>query len=114
MVNSEVLNFTETLQPLTGDDFRQTVQKEGKISRVTLHFPPGTNALVDIRVLKGSSPIVPRQGAISIDDFTMPVETDVPVKKGDTITVSIDNADNTNEHTVSVIVQITPMEGGGS
>lgn len=114
MVNSEVLNFKHTLQPLTGDDFSQTVQMDGKISKVTLHFPPGVNALVDIRVLKGSSPIVPREGAISIDAFTMPVDTDVEVRKGETVTVSIDNTDDTYAHTVSAVVQITPKEGGGS
>ncbi len=114
MANSEVLNFKHTLQPGTGDDFSQTVQVNGKISKVIEHFPPGTNALVDVRVKHNSSPIVPRDGAVSIDDFTISVDTEIEVRKGDIVTTSIDNADDTNEHTISVIVEITPTEGGGA
>ena len=113
MVNSEVLNFKETLQPGTGDDFSKTVQKDGVITRVTEHFPPGTNALVDVIVKHNSTQIVPRDGPISIDDFTISIDTEVPVKKGDVVTVSIDNADDTNAHTISVTVQILPRKGGG-
>ncbi len=111
MARSEVLIFGEELQPGTGDDFQRTVEKPGTISRVTIHFPPGTNALVDVRVFKGSQQIVPRDGAINLDDYTVPIETDVPVRKGDTITVKIDNADDTNPHNVQVIAQITPQKG---
>lgn len=108
MTESEALNFRQDLSPLQGIRETQTVLTDGKITQIVMHFPSGCNGLVNVKVLRGSSPILPRDGFIALDNTTEKFDLDIKVRRSETITVVYENTDGTYSHKISVIVQILP------
>ena len=100
------LNFRETVGTLTEVTKAKTCQTKGTINQITMHFPSGCNALVDVAVYKNSQQIVPDTGFISLNDATPQFFTDKSIDVGDEITVKFVNADASWPHTISVIVGI--------
>jgi hypothetical protein len=100
------LNFRETVGTLTEITRAKTCQTKGTINQITLHFPSGCNALVDVAVFKNSQQLVPDTGFISLNDATPQFFTDKPIDVGDEVTVKFVNADSTWPHTISVVVGI--------
>lgn len=101
------LNFRETVGTLSEITKAKTCQTKGTINQITMHFPSGCNALVDVAVFKNSQQIVPDTGFISLNDATPQFFIDKPIDVGDEITVRFVNADSAWPHTISVIVGIT-------
>jgi len=100
------INFRKTVQPLTEESMVKTSPITGTIKQVTMHFPPGCNSLVEVKVYHGSKQIVPEMGGIALDNATPTFIVEEPVKQGDAIKVFWINHDDTYEHTITVVVGI--------
>jgi len=100
------LNFRKTVQPLTEEYEIKPSIWDGTIRQITVHFPPGCNALVEVKVYHGGTQILPEKGGLALDDATPTFVVNRPVRAGDPIRVEWINHDDTYEHTVSVIVGI--------
>jgi len=102
------LNFRKTVQPLTEEYEVKPSPVTGIIKQVTIHFPPGCNSLVEVKVFHGSKQIVPEKGGVALDDATPSFILEEKVNLGDSIRVDYVNHDDTYDHTISVIVGILP------
>jgi len=100
------LNFRKTIPPLTQEEESKPSPATGIIKQIVLHFPPGCNSLVEVKVYHGSKQILPEKGGIALDDATPTFGANEPVKIGDDIRVVWINHDDTYEHTISAIVYI--------
>jgi len=100
------LNFRKTVAALTQEEESKSVPATGIVKQIVVHFPPGCNSLVEVKVFHGSKQILPEKGGIALDDATVPFGANEPVKVGDIIKVVWINHDDTYEHTISVVVYI--------
>lgn len=109
------INFRRTVSAQDSDTQTKESTILGTIKNVILHFPPGCNALVEVRVSHGTKQIVPREGYIALNDATPTFEVNEPINVGDSILVEIINHDSTYSHTISTIINISesPEEVGG-
>ncbi|MCD6493919.1 MAG: hypothetical protein J7K36_09045 [Archaeoglobaceae archaeon] len=103
---NNIINFRKTVSPLTADSDTKTAYLDGAITEIILHFPPGCNALVGVKVFLNTRQILPQEGVIALDNATQSFKLFVPCKKGDIIRVDWENHDDTYSHTVSVIVNV--------
>lgn len=103
---TQQINFRNTVASLNESTQTERVDVIGKIESITLHFPPGCNALVEATVWHGTCQILPERGGISMNDATPSFPMNVPVQVGDQITFKIQNHDDTNPHTLSAVVSI--------
>jgi hypothetical protein len=76
---------------------------KGTVNFITLHFPDGCNALVEIRCYIGGRQILPVSGFIALNNTIkdFPVFEKVDLNQG--LRVTIANRDSVNAHTPSVI-----------
>jgi len=102
------LNFRKTVQPLTKEYEVKTLEEYGTIKQITVHFPPGCNSLVEVKVFHGTRQVLPDKDGIALDDATPTFTIERDVNLGDPIRVEWINHDDTYEHTVSVIVSTVP------
>lgn len=80
---------------------------DGIIDTFIISFPPGCNALVEVKMFHEKDHIFPEKPkSIFLDDITLPFAIKRPVKKKDILTVIWINHDGTNPHTVPCIVGI--------
>jgi len=100
------LNFRKTVQPLTSEYEIKPSTYDGVIKEIIVHFPPGCNSLVEVKVFHGTTQILPEKGGIALDDATQGFIIEREVRSGDPIRVEWINHDDTYEHTISVIVNI--------
>lgn len=100
------LNFRKSIAALTEAFEIKSSLETGTIKEIVVHFPPGCNALVEIRVWHGSTQILPEKGGIALDGATSTFGIEKLIKLGDPIRVEWINHDNAYEHTVSIIVNI--------
>lgn len=100
------LNFRKSIAALTETFEIKRSLETGAIKEIVVHFPPGCNALVEIKVWHGSTQILPEKGGIALDGATPTFSIEKPIKLGDSIRVEWVNHDNIYEHTVSIIVNI--------
>lgn len=98
--------FRETVQSGRGVRVTKNFIWEGKITQVMFHFPPGCNALVDIKLEKGKMPFYPREGYLALDDATPIYYTDVDYRSYESLDFSVLNRDAVNPHTVTCTVVI--------
>jgi hypothetical protein len=100
------LNFRQEVAALSEEHEIKTSLWKGTIKDIIVHFPPGANALVEVRVFHGSTQILPEKGGVALDDATPIFGVERPINLGDHIRVEWANHDDTYEHTISVIVNI--------
>jgi hypothetical protein len=101
------LNFRETIQPGQGVRITQSFREAGKITRVLFHFPPGCNALVEMRLLKDEKPIFPVSGFLALDDATPERQNlDIDYYAKEPLTLEVLNRDAVNPHTPTCTVTI--------
>lgn len=82
----------------------------GTVKSITLHFPDGCNALVEIVCYLKGMQILPLSGRkIALNNSTNDFEINRQITRGDKIRVVISNKDSVNSHTPSIIFNI---EGG--
>lgn len=75
----------------------------GTVEYITLHFPSGCNALVEISCYINGKQILPVLGFIALDNTIKDFPVSADVKKHDNLVVLITNRDSINAHTPSVI-----------
>lgn len=86
----------------------------GIINSAILHFPSGCHSLVEIFINHKSNQILPTpvQGGtsqnvgIALDDTTQSFNINIPIEQGDPLEVIINNHDEDNEHTNSIVILI--------
>ena len=102
------LNFRKAVAALTEDYEIKSSLETGTIKNIIVHFPPGCNALIEIKVFHGSTQILPEKDGIALDDASPTFIIEKAVKAGDPIRVEWINHDSVYSHTISVIVGIVP------
>ncbi|GAI17599.1 unnamed protein product [marine sediment metagenome] len=96
--------FKHTVEALQGLTDHKRIPMLKTVKTVTIHWPPGCSAFVDVAVgYSQDKRLLPEEGYLALDDATptwsVNKETD-----SDTLWVEIRNGDATNPHTISVIV----------
>lgn len=76
---------------------------DGYIREVKIHWPPGCNGFVDVRVGAGTRQFCPFEGFLSLDNVTPTYPFNEYVVHTEPIWVEIQNADAINPHTISVM-----------
>lgn len=107
----EQIPFAFNLAPLQGVTLRQPAPFSGYIKEVTIHWPAGCNALVDVRVGHGVSQFTqfcPIQGFLALNDVTPTYHFNEWVGKDENIMVEMRNTDAVNPHNITVTAS---MEG---
>ena len=104
-LNSAPMMFRKTLAALTGDTFSLRPPISGTIVECFIDFPTGCRKLVEVKVSKNANDLVPINDFIALDK---PYKTPLREKitPNDTITVEINNHDENNPHTVTVLLSI--------
>jgi len=106
----EIINLRFTVPALAEATISEVVRQDGVLTRVTIHFPPGANALVDVSVRAENEQIIPVEGSIALDDATPGFAIARTIKAGREVSARIRNGDGANPHTISVIIENTPEE----
>lgn len=111
--SSIVLPFSKEVAALEKDEEKHSANFEGLITNAYLHFPPGTNALVDVRIVVegrgGERYLVPSLAGrfIALDNVTLPVNNiNYPIESTDVIRVEWWNYDGATSHRVPVEVMV--------
>lgn len=113
LASSIVLPFSKAVAALTKEEEKHSAGFDGVITNAYLHFPPGPNTLVDVRIVVegrgGERYVVPSLADrfIALDNVTLPVnDINFPVEATDTIRVEWWNYDGANPHRVPVEVMV--------
>ncbi len=104
----QYINLRTTVQPGNENTVSDRSRLTGVVKTVTVAFPPGASALVDVAVKVKNEQIVPTSGFLALDDTTQTFPVNVPVDLGDIISAVIRNADSVNPHTITVVVGVFP------
>lgn len=100
------INFHQSVPAASGVRIVRSLNYEGAITHVMFHFPPGSNGLVDVRLLKDERPFYPIEGFLALDDSTPIFYMNVAYYKMEPLTVEIQNRDSANAHAPTVTVTI--------
>ena len=105
---SEVIRFGRAVLPATGVRIYETILFKARVTNVIIHFPPGCNGLVDVSVYRAAERILPREGAIALNNVTLVYDFGVGnnVDDGVDIMVDIANADAVWPHTITVTTTV--------
>jgi len=96
--------FKHTLEPTQGLTEHKHIPMLKTVKTVTIHWPPGCNALVEVAVgYSQDKRLLPEEGYLALDNAT-PTWNVNKVTESDTLWVEIRNGDSVNPHTISVIV----------
>lgn len=106
---SEQINIRYDCPASTGVVLRWEIRKDGWLTDGFMHFPPGCNALVQVRMMLETGgrriEVTPIQNQfIALDDANYAYPIDIEVKMRDAVVVEINNYDAVNPHQISVIV----------
>ena len=83
----------------------------GYIKQVTIHWPDGADALVDVKVGHGVVQFCPDEGFLALNDATPTYPFNEWVNDQETIWVELRNRDGGNTHAITVTVT---LEGAAS
>ena len=111
---AETINIRQEAESGMQYTVRRRLTKAGYVSSGYVHFPPGCEGLVDVRVsleIDGSEvPIFPIPDLetstpqyIAIDAFTLPFPVDRDIAKDSLLIVEIRNGDADNDHNITVL-----------
>jgi hypothetical protein len=106
MARTEHVPFQQAVPALQGYTLQDVVPVTGKITQITVHFPNGCNALVNVAVFWKNTQILPIAGFLALNDTTPQFFVNTPVQKNDPLIVQINNGDAANAHTVSVVISV--------
>lgn len=90
----------------TGVVLNQPPPFDGIIREVKIHWPPGCNGLVDVRVGHGPKQFCPFEGFLSLNNVTPSYYFNEYVAHTEQIWVEIRNTDGVNPHTISVMINM--------
>lgn len=100
------INFRETVQPGQGVRVTNSFREAGKITQIMFHFPPGSNALVEVALFKDGKAFYPLRGYVALNDATPVYYVEADYYKNEPLTVEILNKDSVNAHTITCTVVI--------
>jgi hypothetical protein len=110
MKKREQIPFSRTLAipPAMGSGvtIEEKITLTGFVKEVTIHWPAGCNALVDVAVEYETTRFCPRQGFIALNDTTPTFPFNFPVVKDHNIRVIMQNRDGGFVHNITVTVTI--------
>jgi len=76
-----------------------------RLKKVKVHFPSGSNYLLEIAFKIGATQIIPDDGVIVGDDVTHEFEKEIELDGGGKIIVVYTNKDTTNAHSCFIIIE---------
>ena len=100
------INFRETVQSGQGIRITESFLLAGKITQVMFHFPPGSNGLVECRLLKDLEPFYPLRGYLALNNATPVYYVDADYYTREPLTWEVLNRDSENPHTPTCTVVI--------
>ena len=107
------LPFRRAVSSGKGVRLSTKIEYNGYIRAVLIHWPDGCNSLVEIRVGVGTTQIVPTEDGeyLALNNATIifppsPMMFNEKVVGGNRLWIEIKNGDDTESHTVSVVVFI--------
>ena len=106
---SRQISFTRpvtTIAPATQTIVADDCPVTGKITYITLHFPDGCNALVELSCSVNQEQILPVSGFIALNNATKDFPVNMKVTKKSALRVLIVNRDAINPHTPSIIFNL--------
>lgn len=96
--------FKHTLAALAGVIEHKHIPMLKTVKTVTIHWPPGCSAVVDVAVgYSQDKRLLPEEGYLALDDTTPTWAVNKEIA-GDTLWVEIRNGDSLNSHTISVVI----------
>ena len=96
--------FKHTVAALAGLTDHQRIPMLKMVRTITIHWPDGCNALVDVAVgYSQDKRLLPEEGYLALNGTT-PTWTINKEIDSDTLWVDIRNSDASNPHTISVVV----------
>ncbi len=112
------VTIRQTVLRNTGITIRYKSRWKGLLTGITVHWPAGCNALVEVgagieeRYIGRIFPVglTGTEPRIALDDATKTWPLNVWIDHGDQFWIEIYNYDNTNPHTISVILDIETEE----
>lgn len=111
--------FRKTVPAATADVEEKRVPFNAVVKAAFLHFPPGTNQLVEVRLaatIRGTLQyIIPAEvdSYIALDDTFMPMQDlHIPLAEGTVLRLEVYNYDGANEHTVPVTLVLRQAAPG--
>jgi len=100
----EQIPFSYTLNPLQGVVLMEYAPFAGYIKQVSIHWPDGCDALVDVRVGHHTKQFCPDEGYLALNDATPTYPFNEYVADHEEIWVEMVNTDGVNTHSITVTV----------
>lgn len=100
------LNFRQSVPAGQGYKQTQSYFKEGKITEIIFHFPPGCSGLVDMVLLKDEQAFYPVSGTLALDNATPVCYVDADYYAKEPLTLIVSNRDSANAHSPTCTVTI--------
>lgn len=93
-----------TVAKSTGTRIKKPSPLTGRITQIIRHWPPGTQAYVDVAVGHKDTWVLPSETDtfVALDSATPVVTVSEPVGKGEMLWAVINNTDSLNPHTITV------------
>jgi len=109
-VKIEQIPFSYTLTlagtPTSGVRLSEHAPFAGHVTSVMIHWPPGSNALVDVVVGHGVTQFCPREGYLALDDATVFFPFNEWLDDQEELWVEMRNGDAVNPHTITVTLHL--------
>ena len=102
----DMIPYSQTVQPETAVRMSEIMPFKAHVLSVTIHWPDGCDGLVDVQVGHGNLQFVPWNLAVSFNNAWPQFRMMELVQQTEMLWVDIGNADDTNEHTISVMITI--------
>jgi len=100
----EQIPFAYNLDPLQGVTLMEYAPFSGYITQVSIHWPEGCDALVDVRVGHGTKQFCPDTGYLALNDATPTYPFSEWCEDREEIWVEMRNGDGANSHAITVTV----------
>ena len=100
----EQIPFPYDLAALQGVTLNEYAPFSGYIKQISIHWPEGCDALVDVRVGHGTKQFCPDDGYLALNNATPTYPFNEWVKDHEEIWVEMRNTDGVNSHAITVTV----------
>ena len=102
----QMIPYSQTEQPETAVRMSEIMPFKSYVTLITIHWPDGCDGLVDVMAGHGNFQFVPWSGFLSFNDAWPQFGFMETVEQEEYLWVDIGNADDTNEHTISIMITI--------
>ncbi|GAI38825.1 unnamed protein product, partial [marine sediment metagenome] len=111
MITKQV-SLPYTVQPLETIKIAEPSPLTGRITSVTMHFPEGCDALVDVAFGHSEVWVSPSElnTYIALNNATPTFPTNEPIEKGEHLWGEFRNGDDTHPHSMNIIITLVGTE----